>query len=90
MFSMPPATTQWLSPALMDWAAIMMASSPEPQTLLTVLAESVSGSPALSPAWRAGFCPRPAWSTQPMMHSSMWSLAAGASLIAASIANAPI
>ena len=71
MFSMPPATTSALSPALIDCAAVITAWSPEPQTLFTVCALSVSGRPAFSPACRAGFWPRPAWRTQPMRHSSM-------------------
>ncbi len=86
MLSNPPATTSALSPALIDWAASMTAWSPDPQTLLTVIALSVSGSPALSPACRAGFWPRPACRTQPMMHSSTWSRAAGTSSSTASIA----
>jgi hypothetical protein len=50
MFSKPPATTSWLSPALIDWAASITACNPDPHTLLIVWALSVSGSPALSPA----------------------------------------
>jgi hypothetical protein len=39
---------------------------PLPQTLLTVVAWTDLGSPALSAACRAGAWPRPAGSTQPM------------------------
>src|SRR5918993_5388065 len=48
----------------------MTAFRPDPQTLLMVNAETVSGRPPLSAAWRAGFWPLPAWMTLPMMHSS--------------------
>ena len=79
MFSMPPATTQCASPRRIMFAACITASRPEPQTLFTVTALTVSPIPALSAAWRAGFCPTPACSTLPMMHASTWPLAAGAS-----------
>src|SRR5262249_39264228 len=46
------------------------AFKPEPQTLLTVIAATRWGSPPRSPAWRAGFWPRPACTTLPMMISS--------------------
>ncbi len=49
----------------------MAAFSPEPQTLLTVLALTVAGMPPKIPDWRAGACPSPAWTTFPMMTSSM-------------------
>ena len=39
---------------------------PDPQTLLTVVAWTDLGRPALIAAWRAGAWPRPAGSTQPM------------------------
>src|SRR6516225_3126883 len=48
----------------------MTAFRPDPQTLLTVTAATWSGSPPLSAACRAEFCPRPAETTLPMMHSS--------------------
>src|SRR3954470_2225735 len=48
----------------------MTALSPEPHTLLTVSAATWSGSPPRSAACRAGFCPSPADTTFPMMHSS--------------------
>ena len=50
MFSIPPATTQSLSPALIDCAAIITASRPEPHTLFTVFALNVFGNPAFKPA----------------------------------------
>src|SRR5438067_12800839 len=46
------------------------AFNPEPQTLLTVRALTSGGRPPKIAAWRAGFCPRPAETTLPMMHSS--------------------
>src|SRR6202049_1894408 len=51
-------------------AASATAFSPEPQTLLTVMAPTSGGSPPNIAAWRAGFCPKPAETTLPMMHSS--------------------
>ncbi len=67
---MPPATTRRASPARIAWAASMTALSPEPQTLFTVRAGMVAGSPALTAACRAGACPAPAETTLPMMTSS--------------------
>src|SRR5215510_10566042 len=49
----------------------MTAFRPEPQTLLTVSAATASGRPPPSAACRAGFCPSPALTTLPMMHSSI-------------------
>ena len=57
---MPPATTISVSPSCTPCAAIMIAFKPEPQTLFTVTAETVSGKPPRSAACRAGFWPRPA------------------------------
>src|SRR4030088_3087908 len=68
--SMPPATAMSMSPARMPWSAIITALSPEPHTLLIVSAATWWGRPPWSAAWRAGFCPRPADTTLPMMHSS--------------------
>src|SRR5215831_18331703 len=48
----------------------MTAFRPLPHTLLTVNAATSSCSPPRSAAWRAGFCPSPALTTFPMMHSS--------------------
>src|SRR5688572_12796884 len=67
---MPPATTRSASPALIACAASITALSPEPQTLFTVTGGIDGGSPAWSAAWRAGFCPTPAWSTFPRITSS--------------------
>src|SRR4051812_28018321 len=67
---MPPATITSLSPVAMAWAASITALSPEPQTMLTVRAATRSGSPPRSAACRAGFWPRPAPTTLPMMHWS--------------------
>src|SRR5205085_1891491 len=46
------------------------AFNPEPHTLLTVIALTSGGRPPKIAAWRAGFCPKPAETTLPMMHSS--------------------
>ena len=48
---------------------------PEPQTLLTVVAPTLTGRPAAMAAWRATFCPRPAPTTLPRITSSTWSTA---------------
>ena len=66
MDSWPPATTISASPARIIRAALVMATSPERQTLLTVSAGTLSGMPAVTAAWRAGFCPAPACRTWPM------------------------
>src|SRR6188508_759092 len=68
--SMPPATTMSVSPAAMPCAASITAFRPEPHTLLIVIAATCSCRPPWSAAWRAGFCPSPAATTLPMMHSS--------------------
>src|SRR5512137_215015 len=57
----------------MACAASMTAFRPEPHTLLIVMAGTVTGSPALITACRAGFWPTPAVSTWPMITSSTWS-----------------
>src|SRR5262245_61137215 len=67
----------------------MTALRPEPQTLLTVYAAMLSGSPAFSAAWRAGFCPRPAWRTLPTITSSIRSAGALARRRASAMAKAP-
>ena len=89
MLSMPPATMTSASPARMADAPIITAFSPEPQTLLMVVALTPSGSPALSAACRAGAWPAPAWSTWPMIASSMRSGAIPARSTAARMAMAP-
>ena len=43
-----------------------MALRPDRHTLLTVVAGTVIGMPALAAAWRAVICPAPACSTWPM------------------------
>src|SRR6476659_7330569 len=70
MDSMPPATTTSTSPVATPCAASMTAVSPEPHTLLMLSAATSFDNPPWSAAWRAGFCPRPALTTLPMMHSS--------------------
>ena len=65
MFSIPPATTISASPARIICDAIATAFSPEPQSMLIVVAGTSFGMPAPSAAWRAGFCPSPACSTHP-------------------------
>jgi len=70
MDSMPPATAMSTSPAWIACAASITALSPEPQTLLTVMAATCSDRPPLSAACRAAFWPSPAETTLPMMHSS--------------------
>src|SRR5262244_2676967 len=67
---MPPATTIELFSVWIACAASATAFNPEPQTLLTVMAPTSGGSPPKIAAWRAGFCPSPAETTLPMMHSS--------------------
>ena len=71
--SWPPATTMSESPLAIDWAPSIAAFRPEPQTLLMVIAGTMSGRPAQIEAWRAGFWPTPAASTWPMMTSETWS-----------------
>src|SRR5262245_7219264 len=73
MFSWPPAMTMSESPLAIACAPSIAACSPEPQTLLMVMAGTMSGSPAQIDAWRAGFWPTAAVSTCPMMTSETWS-----------------
>src|SRR5712691_2789317 len=87
--SMPPATATSMSPTRMPWSASMTALSAEPHTLLIVSAATWSGRPPLSAAWRAGFCPRPADTTLPMMHSSTISGSMPARRIASATTSAP-
>ena len=61
--SMPPATMTSNSPSLIRSAAWAMASSPDRQTLLTVVAGVVIGMPALTAACLAVIWPVPACST---------------------------
>ena len=55
MFSMPPATTTSTSPARIICDAIATDFSPDPQSMLIVVAGTSFGMPAASAAWRAGF-----------------------------------
>ena len=67
----------------------MAAFIPEPHILLTVVQPVASGKPAPSEAWRAGACPCPAGSTQPMITSCTSSGRILARSTAARIAAAP-
>jgi hypothetical protein len=89
MLSMPPATTTAASPARIADAPIITAFNPEPQTLLMVVALTLSGSPAFSAAWRAGAWPAPACRTWPMIASSIRSGAIPERSTAARMATAP-
>ena len=55
--SIPPATSNRASPALMACAASITACKPEPHTLLMVYAGTAAGTPACIIAWRAGTLP---------------------------------
>ena len=89
MLSMPPASMTLLVPAIsMSWANIA-AFMPEPHILLTVVQPAASGRPAPREACRAGACPCPAGSTQPITTSSMSLFATPARLTAASMATEP-
>src|SRR5436305_1846 len=89
MLSMPPATTYLKSPQRRSLAAIITARIPEPQTLLRVRAPVATGQPAAIAAWRAGACPWPAGSTQPMLTCWISSALRPARSMAAAIARAP-
>ncbi len=67
---MPPATAISISSSRMPCAARATAFSPEPQTLLMVMAATRGFSPPRSAAWRAGFWPNPACTTLPIITSS--------------------
>src|SRR6267154_3705664 len=71
MDSIPPATTISDSPSCTACAARATAFSPEPQTLLMVMAATRASQPPFSAACRAGFCPSPAWTTLPRTASSI-------------------
>src|SRR5712691_1178035 len=71
-----------------SWAN-MAAFIPEPHILLIVVQPVASGRPAPSEAWRAGACPWPAGSTQPMITSCTSSGRILARSTAARIAAAP-
>src|SRR5258707_10086779 len=71
MHSIPPATAISDSPRVTAWAARATALRPEPQALLMVMAATRGAQPPLRAACRAGFWPRPAWTTLPRMASSI-------------------
>src|SRR5712692_641463 len=89
MLSIPPATLTSLVPAMSRSCANIAAFIPEPHILFTVVQPADSGRPAPSDAWRAGACPCPAGSTQPMITSCTWSGLTLERSIAARIAAAP-
>src|SRR5258708_22986615 len=66
MFSMPPAMATSTWPSQISCAAVAIACAPEPQTRLTVIAGTATGTPPLSAACRAGFMRLPAWMTLPI------------------------
>ena len=66
MFSMPPAMAPSVKPSQISCAAVAIAWAPEPQTRLTVIAGTSTGTPPSMAAWRAGFILLPAWITLPM------------------------
>src|SRR5579864_47423 len=78
-----------LFPVCTACAASAAAFSPEPQTLLIVMAPVVGDSPPKIAACRAGFCPSPADTTLPMMHSSTWAGSTPARLTASRTTIAP-
>src|SRR5579864_2106266 len=86
---MPPAIMTSFVPAASRSCANMAAFIPEPHILFTVVQPTEIGSPAPSAAWRAGACPCPAGSTQPMMTSCTCSGLTPARSTAARIAAAP-
>ncbi len=89
MFSMPPATTMSTSPVRIICDASATALRPEPQSMFTVVDGTSLGIPAPMAACRAGFCPRPAWSTQPSITSCTSSPESPARSSAARTAWAP-
>ncbi|AHK64643.1 hypothetical protein BBX_3560 [Burkholderia pseudomallei MSHR520] len=89
MLSMPPATITSTEPATSMSCANIAARMPEPHILLIVVQPTDSGSFAPSAACRAGACPCPAGSTQPITASSICSGCRPARSSAAAIAAAP-
>ena len=59
IFSWPPAATTLASPQQMAWYPSTTDRSPEPHTMLTVVAGTEYGMPAFTAACRAGFWPQP-------------------------------
>ena len=66
MFSMPPAMAVSTLPSQISCATDAIACAPEPQTRLTVIAGTATGTPPLIAACRAGFMRFPAWITLPI------------------------
>ena len=64
MLSCPPAIATDESPFITDWAARIIAFSPDPHNILTPQAGTATGRPAEIDAWRAGFWP---WPNQPQL-----------------------
>jgi hypothetical protein len=89
MLSIPPATMMSALPAASASWAMIAACMAEPHILLTVVASTLSGSPAPTPAWRAGAWPSPAGSTLPMKIICTWSGLTPARSSAAFTAAAP-
>src|SRR5215470_2723092 len=87
--SMPPATMMSYSPSLIRSAAWAIASRPDRQTLLTVVAGMAIGMPALTAACREVIWPAPACSTWPMITYSTWSGVIPARSMAPLMANPP-
>src|SRR5919107_3964684 len=73
MFSMPPAMTTSASPRAISWAAEIMACSPEPHILFSVMPGTSTGRPLFMPPCRPGFMPCPAESMLPTITWSTWS-----------------
>src|SRR2546427_269442 len=72
MFSTPPAMNTSPSPALIAWAALAAACSPEPHSRFTVCPGTSTGRPARSSAIRATLrLSSPAWLVQPRITSSI-------------------
>src|ERR1700752_2218617 len=86
---MPPAAATSILPSRISCATETMACAPEPQTRLTVIAGVVTGNPAWTPAWRAGFFFSPACTTFPMTTVSTSSGRIPARATAPPIAAAP-
>ncbi len=72
MDSTPPASTMFISPDFMARAALIIASIPEPHSLLMVVPGTDVGKPAKSDDMRATLrLSSPAWFAHPNITSSM-------------------
>jgi hypothetical protein len=89
MLSWPPATTMALSPWEIAWTPSATLRSPEPHSWFTPHAGTSTGMPALTEAWRAGFCPWPAVRIWPITTSETSAGATPARSSAARIATSP-